>query len=300
MALITNIQRCSTKDGPGIRTTIFFKGCPLKCAWCHNPETQKYERDIMVDYERCTCCGVCLKKCKNKAITIKNNKITTDFDRCDKCGECIDFCVKNAREVVGEEYTVDELFEEVEKDIIFFESSGGGVTLSGGEVMLQHDFVYDFAKKCYENHISVDIDTCGYTEFKYYKRILPYVDLFLYDLKIMNKINHKKLIGKSNELILKNLEELNELNANINLRIPIIDGVNSDDENISEIITYLLEKKIKITQVNILPYHNIGVYKYEKLNIKYSDIEMKKPTEKKLKDIEKKFKKSGFKTKIGG
>ncbi len=297
-ALITNIQKCSVHDGPGIRTTVFFKGCPLNCLWCHNPETQRYTKDIMYSSEKCSFCGQCEKRCPNQAISISEKIVSTNLEKCDFCEKCMDFCVNNAREIIGKEYTVEELIKEIDKDKIFYEESGGGVTLSGGEVMMQIDFVEALVKRCKDKGISVAVDTCGYTNFENYKRILDYVDIFLYDLKLINSQKHEEFIGKPNKLIIENLQKLCEYGAKINIRIPLIEGINTDEDNINETIRFL--QSLNIKEVNLLPYHDIGMHKYTKLNMFYKQEHMSKPSEKKVEEIKKAFEKCNYHVKVGG
>lgn len=297
-ALITNIQRCSTKDGPGIRTTVFFKGCPLQCIWCHNPETQSYNKEIIQKNDKCTLCKICLNTCSNDAIYVHNKMVCTDLDKCIKCGKCVENCVNNARDIIGKEYTPEELLIEIKKDEMFYEESGGGVTLSGGEVMSQFEFVKEFLVLCYKEGISVAIDTCGYCEFYKYESILKYVDLFLYDLKILDPILHKKYIGKTNDIILENLKKLSEAHANINLRLPIIDGINAEIIQIEEIIKFI--RPLNIIKINLLPYHDIGVYKYFNLNRKYTNIKLEKPNDELMRKIKLCFEKKGYDVQIGG
>lgn len=296
-ALITNIQKCSTKDGPGIRTTIFFKGCPLDCAWCHNPETKSYVKDIMYDEEKCVRCGTCVKVCPNHAIHMEAD-LSTDLEKCIRCSLCTDFCVNNARHIIGEEYTLEKVIKEIKKDIAFYESSGGGVTLSGGEAMVQIDFIEELVKECKNLGISVAIDTCGYVPFENFEKIIDYVDIFLYDLKLMNSEKHKKYTGKTNKLILDNLKKLSDYGANINIRIPLINNVNADMENILDTINFI--KKLNIKSINLLPYHDLGVYKYKKLQCRYDEKQMEKPDKKTVEKIKNIFEKEGFHIKIGG
>jgi len=199
-AMIMNIQKFCVHDGPGIRTTVFFKGCPLNCIWCHNPESQNFNKEIMFDYEKCNTCGECVKRCKSKAIKITKENLSYDPSLCSFCEKCIDFCINNARSLVGKKFSISQLMKEIEKDMVFYEESGGGVTLSGGEVMGQIDFVEELVKKCHRKGISVAIDTCGHTPFKNFQKILDYVDIFLYDIKLMDSNKHKKYVGVSNEL----------------------------------------------------------------------------------------------------
>lgn len=297
-AMVFNTQKFCVHDGPGIRTTVFLKGCPLNCIWCHNPESQSYEKEMMFSKDKCTSCGTCEKKCSNDAIKVIQAEVENNKEKCTLCGDCIDFCVKNAREIAGREYKMGELIKIIEKDRTFYEQSGGGVTFSGGEAMAQIDSLEEIVKKCKERGISVAIDTCGYAPFSSYERILDYVDLFLYDIKLMDTGLHKKYTGKGNELIMENLVKLSERGANINLRLPLIQGINIDDKNIQSIIDFV--KPLRISMVNLLPYHDIARDKYSKLNRDYKQETMEKPSQERLEEIKKLFEENKFKVKIGG
>ena len=299
--LVINIQKCSIHDGPGIRTTVFFKGCPLNCTWCHNPESQTYHKDVLYSEEKCNKCESCLKSCPEKAIYTSYEKICLDREKCTYCETCLDYCLNNAREVVGSEYTVKDLIKEIEKDRLFYEESNGGVTLSGGEVMTQNiDYIEKIAKTCNDKGIGVVIDTCGYAKYENFERVLPYVDMFLYDIKLIDEEKHILFTGKSNKLILDNLAKLCQNNAKINIRIPLIEGVNVDEDNseIKEIIKFI--KPLNIKKVNLLPYHNIGKHKYDKLDMKYEDEILARPTDEKLEEIKALFEAENFETNIGG
>lgn len=300
---VFNIQKFSVHDGNGIRTSIFFKGCPVSCIWCHNPESQRYQKELMLFHDRCTACGSCVEHCPAGANSIVDGKLVMDREKCICCGVCTDWCLNNAREVAGKEYTVQELVKEAEKDRMFYESSGGGITLSGGEVMVQDmDYIEKLCRILHDKGYSVDIDTCGYAPYENFKRILPYVDTFLYDIKAMDPEVHKHYIGVDNALILENLKKLNEDGARLNIRIPVIDGVNATEEFMNEVIDFLNTNHIRVTQVNLLPYHNTGMHKYRKLDRNYDENDMLKVPDKErmelFKDI---FLKQGFNnTKIGG
>jgi len=248
-ATIFDIQRNSFVDGPGIRTTVFFKGCNLKCAWCHNPESQACKPQLMFYKEKCMNCGKCKEVCPHH------------FENCDLCGKCTFYCPVDARKVCGEEYTVDEVFAEVIKDKAFYETSGGGVTFSGGECMLQNDFLYDILKKCKENSIHTVVDTAGHIAFKCFEKILPYTDLFLYDVKTFDRQIHKNYTGVDNELILNNLKRLFEIGAKIWIRIPVISGVNDNAKEMQKIKEFL-RKCGKPEKIELLPYHAMGENKY--------------------------------------
>lgn len=300
--LIINIQKCSIHDGPGIRTTVFFKGCPLSCLWCHNPESQNFKIDFMYDPEKCTHCFTCMEKCGHNAICTENEKLIRLEDKCELCGTCIDWCLSGSRELVGTEYELSELVRELEKDYMFYEESGGGVTLSGGEVMCQDiEYLEKLVNRLHDKDIDIAIDTCGYAPQDNFKRIYSKVDRFLYDIKLADDELHKKFTGKSNKTIIENLKYLNSVGANINIRIPLIEGVNVDknNEEIEKIIEIL--KPLKISAVSLLPYHNIMEHKYCKLDKKYQCSDFKKPDNEKLEEIKNLFLINNFNNvKIGG
>ena len=298
---VINIQKFSVHDGDGIRTTIFFKGCHLNCLWCHNPESQNFASQAMIQSEKCTGCGACENVCEKHAVHIEERVQVTDRSVCDACGKCIDYCVNNAREIVGKEYRIQELVREVEKDYMFYEESFGGVTLSGGEVMAQDmDYIEELLKKLKRKGYHITIDTCGYAPQKNFERLLKYVDTFLYDLKLMDSKRHKTYMGQGNELILSNLEYLNQQGANIYIRIPVIGGVNDTEEDMKAIIEYLKDG-FSIAQVNLLPYHNIASSKYERLQLEYKGQDFTVPTKERMEQFQKMFQKNGFQnTKIGG
>lgn len=295
---IFNIQKYSIHDGPGIRTTVFFKGCPLKCWWCHNPESQNTNHEIMFFEERCTVCGKCIKKCPQNAIKINNNFPEIDKFKCTLCEKCVDFCPNNAREHVGRNITSNELIKEIVKDEVFYEQSGGGVTFSGGEPLMQVDFLDDILKRCKDRGIHTAVDTSGYAPWKSFERIASKVDLFLYDIKIMDNEKHKKYIGAENDIILKNIENLSNMGCNIYLRMPIIKEINDDNYHIEKTIKLL--SIINVEQVNLLPYHKIGMDKYRRLKMNYKLSGMEKPSDERMEEISQKFKKAGIKIKIGG
>ncbi|APQ73222.1 glycyl-radical enzyme activating protein [Clostridium botulinum] len=295
---IVNIQKFSVHDGPGIRTTVFFKGCPLNCWWCHNPETQRREHEIMFFEERCTACGICVKRCPQKIITMKNNIPVVDEGKCNFCGKCTNFCPNNAREYVGKDLTSQEIIKEIIKDEVFYEQSSGGVTFSGGEPMLHADFINGILEECKVRGIHTTIDTSGYVSWDKFEKVRDKVDLFLYDLKSMNNEIHKKYTGVENTIILENLELLSKYGHNIYLRIPIINDVNDNDKNIDETIKFI--SKLHLIQVNLLPYHKMGMDKYKRLKMEYKLTGREKPSDEKMNEIAEKFKQAGIKVKIGG
>ena len=247
-ATIFDIERNSFVDGPGIRTTVFFKGCNLKCAWCHNPESQDFKPQMMFYKDKCKGCGKCREICPTP-------------DGCTICGKCTFYCPVDARKVCGREYTVDEVFAEVIKDKAYYDNSGGGVTFSGGECMLQIDFLLEILKKCKENGIHTAVDTAGHIPFERFEKILPYTDLFLYDIKMFDSQKHKKYTGVGNELILENLKKLFKSNVKIWIRVPVISDINDSIEEMKKIKDFLDENG-KPEKIGLLPYHAMGENKY--------------------------------------
>jgi len=291
---IINVQKYSIHDGDGIRTTFFFKGCLLSCRWCHNPESQNFNKQLMFYREKCTGCSACVAVCPHKSISIRDGVALTDRSKCTCCGVCTEYCVNNAREVAGEQYTVNQLVLLAEKDKMFYETSHGGITLSGGEVMMQNsDFICELLNKLKRKGYNIAIDTCGYAPYSNFEKILPYVDTFLYDIKLMDSKRHELYMGRDNVLILDNLKKISDAGACINIRIPVIEGVNSNDEDMEAIISYLKDN-INVYKVNLLPYHNTGKDKYERLNMKYLGEDFKKPSDQRMNAFVEKFKSAGF------
>jgi len=259
IGLIFDIVRGSLVDGPGIRTTVFFKGCNLKCAWCHNPESQSFEKQMFFYKDKCISCGKCKEICPHH------------LEKCYYCGKCELYCPQNARQICGKEYFAEEVLKEILKDKSFYENSNGGVTFSGGESMLQIDFLEEILKKCKENGIHTAIDTAGAVPWKYFERVMPYTDLFLYDVKCISDDLHIERTGVSNKLILENLKKMSDniLSGNykgdIIIRIPVIGGFNDNIHEMHKIVEFL--KDIKYKYVELLPYHKIGEHKYEALNM---------------------------------
>lgn len=297
-AIIFNVQKFSVHDGPGIRTTVFFKGCPLRCQWCHNPESQEGLPELVYDREKCTLCRRCLSACARGAIQIADNSLLTDRDHCHACGHCADRCLSGAREVAGKKAVLHDLLREIEQDRVFYEQSGGGVTFSGGEALSQIDALAELAYACKSRGLHVAVDTCGYAPFASFERILEYTDLFLYDVKHMSDTAHRQYTGQGNDLILSNLRRLAAAGANIALRLPLIEGVNTHDENIEALAVFI--RDIRLIQVNLLPYHNTGSSKYARLGRLFDPAVCSAPTPAKLQLIAARLSLTGHKIHLGG
>lgn len=293
-AVIFNIQKFCVHDGPGIRTTVFFKGCPLSCGWCHNPESQKFEPELLVQPEKCGGCGLCQSHCPHGAATAGGFLA----DRCTACGGCTDWCPGDARAVAGREYGMEELLAEIEKDAPFYEQSGGGVTLSGGEALCQIDFVERLVRACSQKGIHVAVDTCGQVPYEHFARVLDYTGLFLYDLKLADSARHERHTGRDNSLILANLKRLCDSGARVHLRLPLIEGVNADDTDIEGVMA--AAKPLGIRTIALLPYHDIGRAKYQRLGREYPALSAASPPPERLEKIRRRFAANGFDVTIGG
>lgn len=298
--LIFDIKRYAINDGPGIRITIFFKGCPLSCLWCHNPES--YSPKVQKFYTASKCIGAkdCTEICPNDALTLTSEGITTDFEACNLCGKCADACPTKAIEMSGTDYDVKELVNIIERERVLFDQSGGGVTISGGEPLLYPIFLIELLKACGEKNIHRTVDTSGFADIQTVLKVAKYTDLFLYDLKLMDSDKHKKWTGVGNQLILENLKVLAETGANINIRIPLIKNVNTDEKTLKEMAEFIMNLPGKNPMVNLLPYHNIAANKYNKLGSKYNEFKMSEPSEAEQNQVIKIFKEFGIEAEIGG
>lgn len=268
---IFNIQHFSIGDGPGIRTTVFLKGCNLRCVWCHNPESQDFRPQMMFYKNKCTGCGKCKEECPHS------------LESCELCGRCTRYCPNNAREICGREYTVDEVMRELLADNAFYENSGGGVTFSGGECMLQIDFLEEMLRQCKEHQLHTAIDTAGHTPYSSFERILPFVDLFLYDVKCFDSDKHKQYTGVKNQLILENLKRLLATGKRVWVRIPVIPSVNDTEEEMQSIKRFL-NACVEPEKIELLPYHALGEHKYTAIG--KEAISFSGPGEEKIRQLE--------------
>ncbi|MBI9071349.1 MAG: glycyl-radical enzyme activating protein [Melioribacteraceae bacterium] len=267
--IIFDIQKFALHDGPGIRTTVFLKGCPLKCVWCCNPESLSLKPELAFNNDKCTNCMKCIPVCETGALINAAGKLEVQFDKCTACGDCIDVCVDEALSIYGYETDVESIISEVEKDKSYFTKSGGGLTLSGGDALLQFDFAMTLLKSAKAKGISTCLQTEGFGARDKFEKISPYVDQFLFDYKISNEEDHIKYTGVSGNQIIENLEFLNRINAEIILRCIILPGINDNEEHFAKIAKLYKDYK-SIEKIELMAYHNYGENKYKLLGKEYS------------------------------
>ena len=295
--LIFDVQRFALHDGPGIRTTVFFKGCPLSCWWCHNPEGQSPKPNLMYSENRCLVCGDCIRVCPHGAIQHLNGAIHTT-SACELCGACAEACPSGARTVAGRWMSVSEVMREIERDLIFWDESGGGVTFSGGEPLAQPIFLESLLHACREKRINTVVETCGLAKKDVLLELSEKVGLFLYDLKILDSLKHKKYTGVPNDSILANLEALAQRNRPVVVRYPIIPEINDDIENVRQMIALL--SRLRLSRIHLLPYHQDGAEKYKRLGLGFRLKDVKAPPAGLVTKIAAQFEGAGFKVKVGG
>jgi len=298
---IFNIQHYSIHDGPGIRTTVFLKGCPLRCFWCQNPESQVLQPVIFFNAEKCTGCGRCVDVCPEGAVKIVEGKSRTNRDLCKGDGRCAEVCPSEARILMGRYVTAGEVFKDVSEDLIFYQNSRGGVTLSGGDPVAQPDFSASILRLCKDAGIHTAIDTCGFVKWETLKYLLGYVDLVLYDLKHMNPGLHKKYTGVSNEVILENAKKIHkELNTPMVARVPILPGYNDSEENLTKTAEFVSANLGNGVQVHLLPYHKLGQTKYERMEEPQKIVLVEPPSDEYMETLKEVFLSFGLSATIGG
>lgn len=299
-SLVFDIKRYAINDGPGIRVVIFFKGCNLHCAWCHNPESISARAEKMYAPAKCIKCGTCVEACPENAITLTPDGIITDAELCKLCGKCAEVCPTKAIEMSGKSMTVSEIMEVIEKERIFFDQSGGGVTFSGGEPLVHSKMLIELLDECGKRGIHRAVDTAGNVNTETLLEVAMRTDLFLYDLKMMDSDLHKKWIGAGNEKILHNLKALSKANSNIIIRTPLIGGVNDTAENIELTAKFIAELEGDKKEVHLLPYHNIAQNKYSKLGKADHFEHLMEPDKQSLTRAIAKFKEFGITASVGG
>ncbi len=298
-SLIFDIKRYAINDGPGIRITVFLKGCPLSCAWCHNPEGMSKKAQKLYTASKCIGCQQCVDVCEQNACELTPEGIVTNKEACILCGECAAVCPTKATEISGELKTVEDLMKVIRRETLLMDQSEGGVTFSGGEPLMHHHLLLELLEACGREGIHRCVDTTGFANTDIFLRVAKKTEHFLYDLKMMDSERHKKFTGVPNEKILKNLKLLAATGASFDIRIPLIKNVNDDTENIRASAVFIAALDHKPNKVQILPYHNIASKKYEKLGEIYEPREMAEPDSNVLENVLDIFRSYGINAEIG-
>ena len=301
--LVTNVQRFSTNDGPGIRTTVFLKGCHLKCPWCHNPECINPYKEFYYLEKNCLKCGHCAEVCPEGAIDFQgvNGEFPKrDRKKCTRCMICVNECPYGALETVGREWTFDELIKEVEADKLFYENSGGGLTVSGGECLDYPEFTAGLLKLAKDAGIHTCLDTSGFAPWKSIEQVLPYTDLVLFDIKCMDSRKHLEATGVSNEIILRNAQKIADATKKMRLRLPIIPGFNDELRHIEEVVKFARELGPAVEGIDLLPFHNWAEGKYKQLDIVYAFAGVEALFPEHVAEFQKIIENNGFEVTIGG
>lgn len=297
-ALVFHIIHGSFVDGYGIRTTVFLKGCPLRCIWCCNPESQSFLPELKVTREHCNGCANCISVCPKAALALRDGSVQVDRTLCNGCMKCVDVCYTGALEPFGEIMTAQEVFEIIRSDEMFYRNSGGGATIGGGECTCHPEFMLELIGLCHEANIHVAVDTCGYTTSELGREVLKAADLLLFDIKGIDPVRHQENTGKSNDVILQNLHMLSDLHKPLIIRIPVIPGYNDSDENLNAVADLLSGLK-SVERVDILPEHEFGRVKYEQLDKEYR-LAPCPVSEARQEAIRAMFESRGFQTQLGG
>lgn len=299
--LIFDIKRYSINDGPGIRVTVFFKGCPLSCTWCHNPESQSPKTQKLYTASRCIGCGKCVEACHENALLLNSGAgIITNFEHCTLCGRCAAVCPTRAVEISGKQLGLEQIMTAIRKETLLMDTSGGGVTFSGGEPLQHPDLLIGLLKACGKEGFHRAVDTSGYARWKILEEVSAHTDLFLYDLKHMDPEMHKQFTGVSNHLILENLKLLAGKGCNIAIRVPLIEGFNTDDLNISLTAAFISALPENARTIQLLPYHSIAAKKYEKLGGRYDPGNLEEPSATRIAECLEIFRQYGLIATIGG
>lgn len=297
-ALVFHIIHGSFVDGYGIRTTVFLKGCPLRCIWCCNPESQSFLPELKVTREQCNGCGNCIPACPQNALSLTDGSLKVERTLCDGCMKCVDVCYTGALEPFGQTMTARQVFDVIRSDEMFYRNSGGGATIGGGECTCHPEFMLELIGLCHEANIHVAVDTCGYTTSEPGKEVLKAADLLLFDIKGIDPARHRENTGRPNHVILENLHMLSDLRKPLIIRIPVIPGYNDSDENLTAVADLLSELK-SVERVDILPEHEFGRVKYEQLDKEYL-LQPCPVSEERQEAIRAMFEAHGFTAQIGG
>jgi pyruvate formate lyase activating enzyme len=296
--IVFDIQRFSVHDGPGIRTIVFMKGCPLRCLWCSNPESQHRETQLMYIKRNCIGCGRCTEACPSDALRL-HPAFNVDYAKCDMCGKCTDVCYSEALSFSGQERTIDEIVHELGKDNIHYKRSGGGITLSGGEPLSQPEFAVELLKKCKAKGWHTAIETTAFTSPYVLDQVLPWLDLVLLDIKHTDNRKHQEFVGQSNEMILNNARYIGQFGIPMIIRVPVVPTFNDEINELKDIAVFA--KSIKgVKEINLLPYHRLGENKYGYLNFDYRMKGIEPPTKEKMLSLKNIVEESGLTCKIGG
>jgi len=298
--LVFDIQRYCIHDGPGVRTTVFLKGCPMRCNWCCNPESISYKPELMIFETMCMGCRQCVEVCPHQALSMEGEKLEVDRSKCDCCGKCSEACPTQSIQIRGFYKNISEVIEEVERDYTFYRNSGGGVTLSGGEPAAQPQFASKLLSELQILGIHTAIETNGYAAWSLFEPIVQKSDLVLFDLKHMNAELHKKYTGLSNQTVLRNLKKVSQLGKTIILRIPVIPGINDSITNMVDVANLIKGMRGGIQQVDLLPYHRLGVLKYQRLGKDYRFNGVESPTPERMEEIAGLFQAYDLRVTIGG
>lgn len=298
--LIFDIKKYAINDGPGIRLTVFFKGCNLSCKWCHNPESLSPKVQKMYNAAKCIGALKCIDNCPNEALIMTSEGIVTDYNVCNLCGKCAEVCPTKAFQLLGASISISELMKEIDNEAVFFDQSGGGVTFSGGEPLMHSEYLLAALKECGKRMYHRVVDTTAFSKQETLLEVAKHTELFLIDLKVMDAEKHKEFTGVSNEKILSNISELAKLDCEIIFRMPLIKGVNTTRENIQETAKFINFLKGNRNLINVLPYHNIAENKHRKLGDLDSFNAFETPTNTEIEEIILLFKSYGISATIGG
>ena len=300
---IFEIAQYMTEDGPGIRTVVFFKGCPLRCKWCSNPYGLQKEKQLSVNHIRCSNCGSCVEACGSRAITRTQGCVTTDFGQCIGCGACLSRCSNGARNLIGIETSVEEIISEIESSRMYYRHGEGGVTISGGEVLLQHEFAAELLRECGRRMVSTAIETSGFGQWEHLNQLIGLCDYIFIDLKHMDSNIHKELTGADNEQILTNIEKTANVCASTRrtliVRMPLIPKINDSKENLLKTAEFVGQLSGNV-ELNLLPYHNLGAQKYAFIGKDYPLIELEPLKNAELDWVRELLNQSGINYSIGG